>query len=194
MIETKKSFTVRRMTVTGMLGAISVVLGMTPLGFIPIGTTNATIMHIPVIIGAIVEGPIVGMLVGLIFGISSLIRSITIPTPTSFVFWNPLVSILPRILIGLASYYIYKLSIKTTKNEAVSLGIAGAIGTLVNTLWVLGMIYVLYAEKFVTAIGLSADNAFKIISGIGITNGLPEMFVAMIIVTAVVKAIKKVKK
>ncbi|WP_352407229.1 ECF transporter S component [Acetoanaerobium noterae] len=194
MIETKKSFTVRRMTVTGMLGAISVVLGMTPLGFIPIGTTNATIMHIPVIIGAIVEGPIVGMLVGLIFGISSLIRSITIPTPTSFVFWNPLVSILPRILIGLASYYIYKLSIKTTKNEAVSLGIAGAIGTLVNTLGVLGMIYVLYAEKFVTAIGLSADNAFKIISGIGITNGLPEMFVAMIIVTAVVKAIKKVKK
>lgn len=194
LIETKKSFTVRRMTVTGMLGAISVVLGMTPLGFIPIGTTNATIMHIPVIIGAIVEGPIVGMLVGLIFGISSLIRSITIPTPTSFVFWNPLVSILPRILIGLASYYIYKLSIKTTKNEAVSLGIAGAIGTLVNTLGVLGMIYVLYAEKFVTAIGLSADNAFKIISGIGITNGLPEMFVAMIIVTAVVKAIKKVKK
>ena len=194
LIETKKSFTVRRMTVTGMLGAISVVLGMTPLGFIPIGTTNATIMHIPVIIGAIVEGPIVGMLVGLIFGISSLIRSITIPTPTSFVFWNPLVSILPRILIGLASYYIYKLSIKTTKNEAVSLGIAGAIGTLVNTLGVLGMIYVLYAEKFGTAIGLSADNAFKIISGIGITNGLPEMFVAMIIVTAVVKAIKKVKK
>ena len=182
------------MAVTGMLGAISVVLGMTPLGFIPIGTTNATIMHIPVIIGAIVEGPIVGMLVGLIFGISSLIRSITIPTPTSFVFWNPLVSILPRILIGLASYSIYKLSIKTTKNEAVSLGIAGAIGTLVNTLGVLGMIYVLYAEKFVTAIGLSADNAFKIISGIGITNGLPEMFVAMIIVTAVVKAIKKVKK
>ena len=194
LIETKKSFTVRRLTVTGMLGAISVVLGMTPLGFIPIGTTNATIMHIPVIIGAIVEGPIVGMFVGLIFGISSLIRSITIPTPTSFVFWNPLVSILPRILIGLASYYIYKLSIKTTKNEAVSLGIAGAIGTLVNTLGVLGMIYVLYAEKFVTAIGLSADNAFKIISGIGITNGLPEMFVAMIIVTAVVKAIKKVKK
>ena len=194
LIETKKSFTVRHMAVTGMLGAISVVLGMTPLGFIPIGTTNATIMHIPVIIGAIVEGPIVGMLVGLIFGISSLIRSITIPTPTSFVFWNPLLSILPRILIGLASYYIYKLSIKTTKNEAVSLGIAGAIGTLVNTLGVLGMIYVLYAEKFVTAIGLSADNAFKIISGIGITNGLPEMFVAMIIVTAVVKAIKKVKK
>lgn len=182
------------MTVTGMLGAISVVLGMTPLGFIPIGTTNATIMHIPVIIGAIVEGPIVGMLVGLIFGISSLIRSITIPTPTSFVFWNPLVSILPRILIGLASYYIYKLSIKTTKNEAVSLGIAGSNRyTCEHFRRSRNDLYVLYAEKFVTAIGLSADNAFKIISGIGITNGLPEMFVAMIIVTAVVKAQKSKK-
>ena len=88
MIETKKSFTVRHMAVTGMLGAISVVLGMTPLGFIPVGPTNATIMHIPVLIGARVEGPIVGMLVGLIFGIFSLIRSITAPTPISFVFWN----------------------------------------------------------------------------------------------------------
>ncbi|CBH21073.1 conserved membrane protein of unknown function [Acetoanaerobium sticklandii] len=194
MIETKKSFTVRHMAVTGMLGAISVVLGMTPLGFIPVGPTNATIMHIPVIIGAIVEGPIVGMLVGLIFGIFSLIRSITAPTPISFVFWNPLVSILPRILIGLASYYIYKFFSKATKNEAVSIGITGALGTLVNTLGVLGMVYALYAEKFVSALGLSGQNAFKVISGIGITNGLPEMFVAMLIVTAAVKAIKKVRR
>ena len=194
MIETKKSFTVRHMAVTGMLGAISVVLGMTPLGCIPVGPTNATIMHIPVIIGAIVEGPIVGMLVGLIFGIFSLIRSITAPTPISFVFWNPLVSILPRILIGLASYYIYKFFSKTTKNEAVSIGITGALGTLVNTLGVLGMVYALYAEKFVSALGLSGQNAFKVISGIGITNGLPEMFVAMLIVTAAVKAIKKVRR
>ena len=194
LIETKKSFTVRHMAVTGMLGAISVVLGMTPLGFIPVGPTNATIMHIPVIIGAIVEGPIVGMLVGLIFGIFSLIRSITAPTPISFVFWNPLVSILPRILIGLASYYIYKFFSKTTKNEAVSIGITGALGTLVNTLGVLGMVYSLYAEKFVSALGLSGQNAFKVISGIGITNGLPEMFVAMLIVTAAVKAIKKVRR
>ncbi|WP_418884567.1 ECF transporter S component [Acetoanaerobium noterae] len=194
LIETKKSFTVRHMAVTGMLGAISVVLGMTPLGFIPVGPTNATIMHIPVIIGAIVEGPIVGMLVGLIFGIFSLIRSITAPTPISFVFWNPLVSILPRILIGLASYYIYKFFSKTTKNEAVSIGITGALGTLVNTLGVLGMVYALYAEKFVSALGLSGQNAFKVISGIGITNGLPEMFVAMLIATAAVKAIKKVRR
>lgn len=182
------------MAVTGMLGAISVILGMTPLGFIPVGPTNATIMHIPVIIGAIVEGPIVGMAVGLIFGIFSLIRSITTPTPVSFVFWNPLVSILPRILIGLVSYYVYKGTFKITKNETVSLGITGALGTLTNTLGVLGMVYILYAERFVSARGMSGEKAFTVISSIGIANGLPEMFVAMLIVTAAVKGIKKIKK
>lgn len=195
MVEVKKkTFSVRHMAVTGMLGAISVILGMTPLGFIPVGPTNATIMHIPVIIGAIVEGPIVGMAVGLIFGIFSLIRSITTPTPVSFVFWNPLVSILPRILIGLVSYYVYKGTFKITKNETVSLGITGALGTLTNTLGVLGMVYILYAERFVSALGMSGEKAFTVISSIGIANGLPEMFVAMLIVTAAVKGIKKIKK
>lgn len=195
MVEVKKkTFSVRHMAVTGMLGAISVILGMTPLGFIPVGPTNATIMHIPVIIGAIVEGPIVGMAVGLIFGIFSMIRSITTPTPVSFVFWNPLVSILPRILIGLVSYYVYKGTFKITKNETVSLGITGALGTLTNTLGVLGMVYILYAERFVSALGMSGEKAFTVISSIGIANGLPEMFVAMLIVTAAVKGIKKIKK
>ncbi|MBP2026290.1 putative membrane protein [Acetoanaerobium pronyense] len=195
MVEVKKkTFSVRHMAVTGMLGAISVILGMTPLGFIPVGPTNATIMHIPVIIGAIVEGPIVGMAVGLIFGIFSLIRSITTPTPVSFVFWNPLVSILPRILIGLVSYYVYKGTFKITKNETVSFGITGALGTLTNTLGVLGMVYILYAERFVSALGMSGEKAFTVISSIGIANGLPEMFVAMLIVTAAVKGIKKIKK
>lgn len=81
-----KRLDVRRLAVVGVLGAISVVLGMTPLGFIPVGPTRATIMHIPVIIGAIMEGPVVWGLVGLIFGIFSIYQAITAPTPVSFVF------------------------------------------------------------------------------------------------------------
>ncbi|MBC7087367.1 MAG: ECF transporter S component [Tissierellales bacterium] len=102
-----KSVNVRRLTVIGVLGAVSIVLGMTPLGFIPVGPTRATTMHIPVIIGAILEGPIVGALVGLIFGLFSIYQAITAPTPVSPFFLNPLVSVLPRILIGITSYYSY---------------------------------------------------------------------------------------
>ncbi|MBY1239982.1 MAG: ECF transporter S component, partial [Clostridioides difficile] len=98
---------VRKMTIIGVLSAISIMLSMTPLGFIPVGPTKATIMHIPVIIGAIMEGPIVGAAIGFIFGISSLLNAITNPTVTSFVFINPLVSILPRVMIGVLAYYVY---------------------------------------------------------------------------------------
>ena len=69
----------RTIAITGMLSAIAIVLGLTPLGLIPVPTLagKATIMHIPVIVGAIIEGPIVGMFVGFIFG---LISFTTLPT------------------------------------------------------------------------------------------------------------------
>ena len=82
----------RKLVIASILGAITVVLGMTPLGLIPLGVINATTMHIPVIIAAIVEGPIVGALVGLIFGLSSLANAFIRPTPIAFVFYNPLIS------------------------------------------------------------------------------------------------------
>ena len=90
----------RKLVIASMLGAITIVLGMTPLGLIPLGFINATTMHIPVIIAAIAEGPIVGALVGLIFGISSLLNAILKnASPVAFVFYNPLISIVPRVLI-----------------------------------------------------------------------------------------------
>lgn len=193
MLESKKCFSVRHMAITAMLGAISVVLGVTQLGFIPIGMLRVTILHIPVIIGAIVEGPIVGALVGLIFGVFSLINAMTAATPVSFVFINPLVSILPRVLIGVGSYYVYRLSSKLIKNKAVSYGVTGIFGTLINTIGVLSMIYILYAERFVQAAGISTDSAAKAIAGIAITNGIPEMIVAAVIVSTTVSGIKKMK-
>ena len=97
----------RKLVISAMLGAITIVLGLTPLGFIPLGVMNATTLHIPVIIAAILEGPIVGAAVGLIFGVSSMVKAFTMPLPTSFVFWNPLIAVLPRVLIGVVSYYLY---------------------------------------------------------------------------------------
>ncbi|HRU40430.1 MAG TPA: ECF transporter S component [Candidatus Diapherotrites archaeon] len=106
-MEAVKRFDVRKLVIVGVLGGVSAILGMTPLGFIPVGPTRATIMHIPVIIGAIMEGPLVGALVGLIFGFFSIFQALTNPTPVSFVFLNPLVSVVPRVLIGITSYYVF---------------------------------------------------------------------------------------
>lgn len=238
---------IKRMATIGILGAISIVLGMTPLGFIPVGPTRATIMHIPVIIGAIVEGPVVGAIVGLIFGLFSIFQAITNPTPISPVFYNPLVSVLPRILIGITSYYAYiivkKLGNKNTmvilniiwsliviylsygiyqsiintssilvilmnvilillvaiiayftttklNNKSLDTIIATIVGTLTNTIGVLSMIYIFYAERFVVLLGLDPSTAKKTIFGLAITNGIPEAIIAIIIVVSVVGALK----
>lgn len=190
----KKKTDVRRMAIIGVLSAISIMLSMTPLGFIPIGPTNATIMHIPVIIGAIIEGPVVGITVGFIFGATSLLKALTMPTITSFAFVNPLVSVLPRMLIGIVAYYVYKLTIKFTKNVFVSGWITGVIGSLVNTAVVLGMIYILYGARYAEALGESASAAKTLILTLVATNGIPEAIVGGFVVSAVCIVFNKRKK
>lgn len=189
-----KKLEVRKMAIIGVLSAISIMLSMTPLGFIPLGPVNATIMHIPVIIGAVLEGPLVGITVGLIFGATSLFRALTMPTITSFALINPLVSILPRVLIGIVAYYVYKLTIKLTKNACVSGWITGVIGSLVNTIGVLGMIYILYGARYAEALGKSASAAKTLILTLIATNGIPEAIVAGFVVSAICVVFNKRKK
>jgi len=189
-----KKLEVRKMAIIGVLASISIMLSMTPLGFIPIGPTNATIMHIPVIIGAILEGPMVGITVGAIFGATSLLRAFTMPTISSFVLMNPLVSILPRVLIGVVAYYVYKLTVKLTKNIFVSGWITGVIGSLVNTIGVLGMTYILYGARYAEALEKSASAAKTVILTLIATNGIPEAIVGGFVVSAVCVVFNKRKK
>ena len=191
-----KRLNVRKMTVIGVLSAISIMMSMLPfIGYIPIGPIKATIMHIPVIIGAIIEGPVVGATIGLIFGLTSLWNAITQPVILYPLFLNPLVSVLPRILIGIIAYYVYQGVYKLTKKVYASGFVAGLIGSLVNTVGVLGMIYVLYAEKYLTLIKQQGASAGKILLGVAFTSGVPEALVAALIVSAVsVALIRKGKK
>ncbi len=182
----KSIMPVRKLVVTGMLAGVSILLGSTPLGFIPIGPAKATIMHLPVIIGAIMEGPLVAVGIGLIFGVFSMIQAIMAPTVISFVFLNPLVAVLPRMLIGLTAYYTYKM----TESAAAS----ATVGTLTNTMGVLGMIYMLYgASSQLHWVRIKAKQQLSY-SVLQTTNGIPEVIVAVIVVTAVTAALKRIRK
>jgi uncharacterized membrane protein len=125
---TQPILSVRRIVVTGVLGAIAILLGYTRLGFIPVPTPagNATIMHIPAIIGGILEGWPVGAAIGTIFGIFSFLQA------DNAIFKDPLVAILPRIFIGVTPYFVYR-ALRNT-NRTVGLGIAGVIVLLVAVL------------------------------------------------------------
>lgn len=93
----------RDVTVAGVLGAVAIALGYTPLGFItfPTPAGSATTMHIPVIVAGILAGPIVGAFVGAIFGTISFLRA------TTPAFANPLIAVGPRILIGIVAALVF---------------------------------------------------------------------------------------
>lgn len=186
----KNALNARNIALIGLLSALTVVLGITPLGFIPIGPTSATTMHIPTMVGGILFGPVVGGFVGLLFGLFSMFKAMTNPSPVSFVFYNPVVAVLPRVLIGIFSYYVFSL-LNKSKIKKLAVPIAAGVGTFTNTLGVLGSIYLLYGERYVTALGLPADSARKVIMGVGVANGIPECILAIVIVTAVVSAYRK---
>ncbi len=188
----------RTLTLLGVMTAIIAFLTMSGFGIIPVGPIAATILHIPVVIVAIVEGPFVGGILGFIFGVVSMLNAVLRPTPFSFLFLNPIVAILPRILIGLIAGYLYKL-LKHTKMGKLSITISAAIGSLVNTVGVLGLIYIIYAQKYMELMvaagkAKATETALAYIGGVAITNGGVEMIVCAIISTPICLALLKIKK
>jgi uncharacterized membrane protein len=162
----------RKIVVTGILGAISIFLGLTRWGFLPwFGGISITIMHVPVIIGAVLEGPWVGLAVGLIFGVFSMIQAAIAPNgPSDVWFTNPVLSVLPRLLIGPAAWLAWR-SLK--RWIPAGLIAAGILGSLTNTILVLGVI------------GLLGLLPWAALGGIAVANGLPEAVVSTVLVAAV---------
>ncbi len=171
---------IRKIVVTGVMGAISIFLGITHWGFIPwFSGASLTIMHVPVIIGAVLEGPVVGTLIGLIFGVFSLILAGVAPSgPTDVWFTNPLLSVLPRLFIGPISWLVWQ---ALKKLPAVGLIASGIAGSLTNTVLVMGMI------------GVLGFLPWPALPPIALVNGLPEAAASAILVLLVVAAVRQIK-
>ena len=128
------SFDTRQIVVAGIIGGIALFLGATRLGFIPVPIPligSATIMHIPAIVGGALEGPVVGLLAGAIFGIFSFLYA------ENPVFLNPLVAVLPRLLIGVVAWAVF-VGLRRWNIDLASAA-AGILGSFTNTVGVLGL-------------------------------------------------------
>jgi uncharacterized membrane protein len=127
------SFGVRQIAVAGALGGIAAFLGFTQLGFIPVPNLagRATILHVPAILGGALEGPVVGLIVGGIFGFFSWLDPVAPPLR------DPLVSILPRLPIGVVAWAVFA-GLRRWSLDLAS-AVAGVLGSLANTVGVLGM-------------------------------------------------------
>lgn len=200
----------RNLVLAAVIAAIIIIMAFVPfLGYIPLGFMNATTVHIPVIIGAILLGPKYGAYLGLTFGLTSLWKNTFMPNPTSFVF-SPFVTmgqfhgnigslvvcLLPRILIGVVAYYVYHLFLKIFKDrknrQGIALFAAGVSGSLTNTLFVMNLIYVLFGDRYAVASEWTAGWIYGVILGIIGIQGVPEAIAAGIIVTAVAGIMLKI--
>lgn len=202
----------KEFVLTAMFTAIIFLLAFVPyLGYIPLGVINATTIHIPVIIGAIFLGPKKGAFLGGMFGVTSLLNNTFKPSATSFVF-SPFLSagiednaflaaikslcicFIPRILIGVAAYYVFLLFYKLTKNKkAISYIAGGLIGSMTNTILVMGGIYVLFGESYAAARSLDYSALYGVIMGVIGMNGVPEAIVACLITAAVCPILRRMR-
>ena len=200
-MKTKKHET-RWMVSVALMAAIVIVLANTPLGMIQLPIIKATTVHIPVILGAILLGPGAGAILGAVFGICSLVSNTMAPTLLSFAFSPFLsttgipgalkaiwISVGCRILIGVVAGWLWVLFTKIKLNQFIALPIVGFVGSMVNTVTVMGSIYFLFAQQYAEAKEVALTAVFGLVMGTVTASGIPEAIAAAILVLALGKVL-----
>ena len=192
-----------------MMAAIVVLLANTPLGLINIPPIKATTVHIPVILGAVLLGPMAGGILGGVFGICSMISNTIAPVPASICFSPFLavsmggafsavkalwVSVGCRILIGVVVGWLWIALKKLRANDLVALPIAGFVGSMTNTVTVMGSIFLMFRAEYAAANNKAVSAVFDFIMVTVTGAGVMEALVALVLVTAIGKALLRVNR
>ena len=171
-----------RLVQYALLMALLAVLGFTPLGFIMVPPVSITILHIPVILGA---------LLGLEFGLFSVVRAIMAPTPPIDMLFSPAASgapvqsivmcILPRVLLGVIAGALFLALKKLLRKESLAAGISAAAAAVCHTVGVLGCLWFFFKA-------LPLRQVFLAIVGV---NGLLELAAAILLTALICPPLRK---
>ena len=191
----------------GILLAIEAVFCFTPLGQIPLGVIVATLAAIPIVITAILLGTKAGSLMGAFAGLFSfIVWTFMPPNPAAaFVFtpfysfgeftgnfWSLVVCFVPRILVGTVAGVVFTAMKKLgAKNDILRYAVSAALGSLTNTVGVLGGIWLFFGGQYSTVFGATI---LYIVGFLVLTNGLPEAVVAAVVTPAVCKPLQIVTR
>ena len=193
---------ITEMAIMAMFLAIELVLVFTPLGYLPIGPLNLTTMHIPVVVAGVIMGKKAGAQMGFVFGLTSLFNATFRPTITSFCFspfitiggvsgnfTSLLIAFIPRILLGFLAGLLFEVLKKKNVNEHFAATLAGICGAVVNTVLVLGMIYIFFGPQYAAATGNEYATLVGVLLGVVFTNGILEAILAGCITGVLNKAL-----
>lgn len=199
-----------QMVTTALFIAIIAIMTFIPnVGYINLVVIKATLLHVPVIVGSIVLGPKNGAVLGAVFGLTSLIKNTLEPSLLAFAFspfysvggvggngWSVVIALVPRILVGVVPYYVYRGLMKLLKSRKgsrlIAIPAAAIAGTMTNTLLVMNLIYFCFREELAAVERVALDAVYDVILGIIAANGVPECIVAVVIGTAVSLALLRI--
>ena len=187
----------RRLVMLGIFTTLLIIQTFVPfMGYLPIPPLNPTIIHITVIVAAITMGTIDGMIVGGIWGIIRMIKAFTLPaSPLDFLLWtNPLIAVLPRVLIGLfAGLFYHHVQSKKEDKSIFKISMSAIIGSFTNTIFVLFFIYLFYGKEYAQALSIDYTRLAYFLGTIIVTNGVAEAISAAFIVPLISRPLLKRK-
>ncbi|MDD2269631.1 MAG: ECF transporter S component [Eubacteriales bacterium] len=209
----KRSKTLR-LTQLGLLAAIIIVMTLTSLDYLKVGILEITFLAIPVAIGAVALGPAGGAILGAVFGLTSFARSFGLNgLGVLMLQHNPIytfiICMVPRVLVGLFSGYVYKYSDKMFKKESsgselTRYALASLTAALTNTLLFLGLLLLFFGSNstfetgFVNLLGGSDAPQGTVLRSFVIYtlsfNGIIEAIACTVLGTLIIKGVMQANK
>lgn len=186
-----------KMAELAVLVAIIFIMAFTPLGYIKTPAIDITLIVIPVAVGAVVLGPTAGAILGLTFGITSLIQSFMSPMGAIMLEVNPvfrvITCIIPRILCGWLTGLVYVALKKGKKTKKVSVVLANLSCPVFNTIFFMSaMMFFYYDTPIMQAMKetLGVGNPIALVAAIVGVNGVIEAVTCFIVGSAITKALQ----
>lgn len=184
-MEKNKYFNTKMIAATGLLLAIEIVLQL--LTFVIPTTVNLNLSLIPIVIGAMLYGPLVGGFLGFMCGVIILLSPNTV---TVFMSINPVATVftclLKTFVAGLVAGYLYRLIAK--KSTLVGSIVASIIVPVINTFIFCIFTYFFFKE------GLGLPDFGTIITAFIGVNFLFEVVSTVVIGPTLMKVIEQSKK
>ena len=194
---------VGRLARMALLVAIIILLTFTPLGYITLPFIAATTIQMPVIIGAVMMGPMAGLALGIAFGLSALCKVLMMPgadpVATAILSYNfflyAVIAIVPRGLMGWLSGLLFAGLNKTLPNQRlISYGITGFVGSMLNTIFYLGSLWLMASGIVAEVYSMDISGVGAMVMTVAATAGIPEAIVSCMIVAAVCRALQAIDK
>ncbi len=181
-----------------MLVAVLLMLEVTGLGYVKTLGLEFTIMTVPVIVGAIVLGPLAGTILGAVFGLSSLFQAITGKSPFGAILYgiSPLGTVITtvptRILMGLFCGLLFIALSRGLRNKTLQYSLASLGGALLNTLLFMTSFLLFFyhsapVQEFAVSMGSESAIGFAF-AFVGV-QGLLEAIICAVLGTAISRAL-----